>query len=594
MKNRRGSFWSHPSTPSPKNRRGGDSYINSSASHCNGDELNTIAYPSVISVNPCLSHPLSCFWERGPGGEGCQNDRKQLRISFCVTICLSMILMSLFLTKFEITAAADPTTDIAYILNLENDKHTDSVFIDMQIQVEPGEKIIQVQMPAWSPGDYHIQNHGQYVNNLFVIGSDTRTLRAYDVRWDHPDANTWNIEPNGATILNISYRLKTTPPGIFSENVKISKNEAFFNGPSTFMYVVGHKNRHITLTVLHESSWQIESPFASHRNREIYSGLGEYTALDYDTFADSPILAIRKNSLKTWDFNSDGAKYRAVFFGGETPIYSDVRYQDALKKIVHTENQMMGGPSSLKYIFFFDMNGTGGGLEHLNSTRIALPVNMRLKSFATFVAHEFFHQWNVKRIRPKVLGPFDYINPPRTRNLWFAEGVTEYYAWMCAFRAGLISKQDLLRHFARAISSLEQNPASRTITADEASWKVWESGNSEGFGGLSYYQKGEMIGLCLDLQIRHITHDHSSLDDLMRKLYLQCKPPALGYDEDDILKAANQLTQTYLTPLYNQLARSTSPMPFAESLAFIGLNTAGEPVDHPSNEQLYEQSQWLK
>ncbi len=252
----------------------------------------------------------------------------------------------------------------------------------------------------------------------------------------------------------------------------------------------------------------------------------------------------------------------------------------------------MGGTPYSRYAFLFDVNGQGGGLEHLNCCRIAIRSRGNLRRLAPLAAHEFFHLWNIKRIRPAVLGPFDYIRPPKTRNLWFAEGVTEYYAYIATRRAGLMSEEEFLNHWRFAILGMMRNPARSRVTADDASLRVWETGDSQGFGGLSYYDKGELIGLCLDLKIRQVTKNVKSLDDVMRTLMLKHNPPLPGYGEDELREVISKVAGQDLSDFYDLLARSTKEMPFAECLSYAGLDANSRPLPEASPAQIALRKSW--
>jgi hypothetical protein len=190
---------------------------------------------------------------------------------------------------------------------------------------------------------------------------------------------------------------------------------------------------------------------------------------------------------------------------------------------------------------------------------------------AAFAAHEFFHLWNVKRLRPVGLGPFDYIHPPRIRHLWFCEGVTDYYAGLTLRRAGLVSEATYLEELAATIRQLQSSPAARRISAEEASWRVWEEKGSSGYGGLSYYLKGYLIGLCLDLKLRGLTNNRCSLDDVMRDLLARYGLPKPGFLEDGIRDALLRAAGPEMGPFYDKLCRTTQEMPFEECLGYAGL-----------------------
>ncbi|MCW3052127.1 MAG: putative protease with the C-terminal domain, partial [Chthonomonadales bacterium] len=422
--------------------------------------------------------------------------------------------------------------------------------LDVTLDFAPptGDESVSIQLPVWSPGDYHRQDFAQYVQNLKVYGDDN----PQEIKYEHPDANTWKIPSAGIKHLKIVYALPKMPPGIFSENVILGAKQGFVNGPAALMYVVGHKEWTTELDLKLPLDWIAFTPL---KPAALATGVtAAFAAPDYDTLADSPLVFGTKEAIITREFSVNNIKHTIVFFDHADRVQNYDAFTPMLQGIVQAETKIMGGTPYPQYAFFCDINGRGGGLEHLNACRVAFFAGANPNQLSPFFAHEFFHCWNVKRIRPAVLGPFDYVHPPVTRNLWFAEGVTEYYSRVATCRAGLVTEQSFLSHYARGIRSHQNNPARLKISADDASLHVWESGDSQGFGGLSYYDKGELIGLCLDLTIRHETGNRKSLDDVMRLLMQRHNPPKPGYGEDEIRATVNEVAGHDLTALYNRLA----------------------------------------
>ena len=465
-------------------------------------------------------------------------------------------------------------------------------------------QLVILQMPVWCPGDYHIQNFGKYVQNLqatdALVSRDQKILPV-----THPDASTWTVETGGARRIRVEYTLPQMPPGYFSENVFLKPRYVFVNGASALLYLAGHKTAPARLVARLPDGWKAEMPLPKHQELNTppespaepsRKNRVEFEAADYDTLADSPLVMAAADSMQTFDLKLDksiAATYRPVYFGSALPPPANMEALNTmLLLLARAETGIMGGAPNNLYEFLLEVNGRGGGLEHLNACRLPIGAFTSPQGFAPFAAHEFFHQWNIKRIRPRVLGPFDYEQPPRTHNLWFAEGVTDYYAYVAVRRAGLATEDRFLAHWKRAIATMQRNPARLQVTADESSWKVWEGGDSQGFGGLSYYEKGALIGLCLDLKIRHVTNNRRSLDDVMKSLYRQCAPPNPGYGEDDIRDTVNKIAGQDLTEFYNLLARSTREMPFAECLAYAGLDAECKPLPTATPEQLALRSAW--
>jgi predicted metalloprotease with PDZ domain len=494
------------------------------------------------------------------------------------------------LTPRTVLSEPVPTPSVRYELTPVIDHTTNELHVQMRFAVPTGADHVDLQMPTWSPGDYHYQHHARSVVQLAAVTAGANPAR---LPVTHPDPDTWSIQTSGASAITVSYVLPETPPGIFSDNIHFDPHYAFFAGPAAYLYIVGHKDLAAQITVVVPNNWQVKMPLpsvgsdASEPNTAV-----TFVAPDYDTLADSPMVMGDAQGLQTRQFTVDNVTHTAVYFGKVNETRPLDSYTPVLRRIVQAENDIMGGPPYGQYDFLFGVGEFPAGLEHLNSTRIGLWLNAPPRAVGSLVAHEFFHLWNVKRIRPSVLGPFDYIEAPRTRNLWFAEGVTEYYAHIALRRAGLTSEMEFLDHWRRAIDALQRNPARLRVTADESSLRVWEAGNSSGYGGLSYYQKGELIGLCLDLKIRHVTDNRKSLDDVMRALLQKCNPPKPGYGEDELRDTINQVAGHDLTAFYNLLARSTREMPFTECLAYAGLDVNLRPVPNSPPDVLALRAAW--
>ena len=427
--------------------------------------------------------------------------------------------------------------------------------IQMTVSGLRGVSSLQVQMPAWSPGEYRIQNFARHIEAMQTAGGGT-------VR--RVDANTWEVRTEGQESVTLSYALPNMPPGLFTENMRIADTWAFVHGPAAFLYVVGHSEAPITLTVQPPLGWQVASPLEPAEGEA-----NVFFAPDYDTLADAPLVA---GQLEQRDFTVAGVRHSIVCFHQPAGFDLDA-FAVLLKPIIEAQLAIFGGePPYERYVFFCDVGGRGGGLEHGNSCRLFAAPGTPPRALAQLAAHEFFHLWNVKRFRPAVLAPFDYQRPAKTRNLWFCEGVTEYYAKRSLLRAGLFTPQEYLRSLVGAMLRMQRNPSRLHITADESSRRVWEAGGSSGYGGLNFYTKGELIGLCLDLKIRHVTRNRKSLDDLMRSLLAQYGAPQSGYPEDGLRDALRVVTGKNLNAFYDRLCRSTEELPFAECLGYAGLS----------------------
>ena len=522
-----------------------------------------------------------------------KNFKRQIGAALFAVFAMSAVLAARQTPQaVAVQAAAAPKAGVDYEIAPRSGK-IPGVSVVMRFAVSPDSDTVDVQMPVWSPGDYHVQNFGQYVQNLRAWAGTPDDARPLTV--SRPDNNTWRIASTGAKSLTLTYNLPETPPGYFSENVQARPRQIFLNGPAVCLYPVGRKMEPARLTFDLPSGWQAECPLPFERTQADGKAKQKiiYSAPDYDTLTDSPLLAAPQEELRTLEFTLNGKPHRAVFFDQAKEIPDVKAYQPVLTAIAQAESKIMGGAPYDRYEWFFDAGGRGGGLEHLNSSRLSLRPSREPNRSADFIAHEFFHLWNVKRIRPAALGPFDYVHTPTTRNLWFAEGVTEYYAHVATRRAGLRTEREFYDHWKAAIEDFQRNPERLKISADDSSLRVWEADNSSGFG-LSYYDKGELIGLCLDLKIRHVTGNRRSLDDVMRLLLARNGLPKPGYSEDGIRDAVNEIAGTDLTDFYNLLARSTQEMPFAECLEYAGLDLNFAPLPSASAAQTALRKLWVK
>jgi predicted metalloprotease with PDZ domain len=265
---------------------------------------------------------------------------------------------------------------------------------------------------------------------------------------------------------------------------------------------------------------------------------------------------------------------------------------DGLKKIVRSEMAMMPEPDLRDYTFIFHFApgiSQGDGMEHLNSSLIIIQGELSGTGLAEALetaAHEFFHLWNVKRLRPAGLGPFDYTREQYTRSLWFAEGVTAYYAYLHLLRSGVWSRQQFLEHLAEEIRGLELEPGRLLMSAESSSFHAWFYDRSPqmqetNFANttISYYNKGAVLGMLLDLEIRARTGGQKSLDDVLLAMYRKfyAAPaadyygPGQGYKSEDILQAVNAVAGSDFTTFFERYVRGTEPLPHAPTLASAGL-----------------------
>lgn len=429
--------------------------------------------------------------------------------------------------------------DIEYRLKLAPDQ--DHISVSVSLPVKGTET--KLQMPNWAPGAYVKAN---YAGNIANVASAAPV--------EHPDRNTWVFKTAGLKRLDLTYDV----------NYSVSKTGRQISGPGTYLYVVDRKLEKCFVSFETPPDWNIATGLDP-------AGERRFVAPTYDVLADSPV--------QVGVFNDDvttvrGVPVHSVTFGAGVDKLDRKKLLETCARIVEAAAELFRGLPYKRYYFLFSVfsgRDGGGGLEHLNSTQISLANGLGPRA-VWVIAHEHFHAWNVKRIRPFVLGPFDYIGYPQTHNLWWSEGVTDYYARMLDLRAGLMSESEFVEDLGQNMQQLHNNPARLKVSADEASYRVWEANNSQGFGGLSYYLKGDMVGLCLDLKLRDLTNGRKSLDDVMRELFKQCRNDKPGFGEDDIRKLCIRFGGAEMGSYYDRVARSTEELPFTEALAVVGLD----------------------
>jgi predicted metalloprotease with PDZ domain len=296
---------------------------------------------------------------------------------------------------------------------------------------------------------------------------------------------------------------------------------------------------------------------------------GGYKAGGYDELVDHPI---QMGSFESRKFEVAGIPFEVVFVSKDQRYLCDLDAEAAqLKTIAAPAIRMFGGAPFKRYIFFLHLavGDFNGGLEH-RACNVIATYNSKGLGLDDLAAHEYFHAWNVKQIRPKILGPFDYSSKQRTGNLWFAEGVTDYYAQVTTYRSGLKDKDWLYRQLSNNVAELQHSRNRLKYSVADASKLAWENGGF-GVGDLSYYTKGLLAGWVLDAAIRNATDGAKSLDDVMRTMYQRYRLPKPGFGENEILATINEISGVDLTALYNRLINSTEELPYGE-LAKIGLS----------------------
>jgi predicted metalloprotease with PDZ domain len=437
---------------------------------------------------------------------------------------------------------------------------------------------VEFAMPDWAPGSYYLENYSANVQAFRAVGSDGKELS-----WRKTDSQTWRVELGGTNAVTVSYQVFGDT--LRNNQAQYNERHAFIGGPSVWMYLVGGKDRPVELTIAVPAGWRVATGMERTSDHT-------FRAADYNWFADAP-LEISDFAEK--DFQVLGTTYHVIVHDVEDQKDFSKFTQDA-QKFVETIVPMFSSVTGAEqaapfkdYWFLFHVwPNTGGGLEHLNSTQINFSrgwdaqvpapgygTQYNLKLFVT--AHEFFHAWNVKRLRPLPLGPFDYSQMVHTPSLWISEGLTSYYGELALERAGLISPQQYLDEISYTITNFEQNPGRRERSIEDTSWDTWFNGdtviqlNNLKNTNYSYYDGGQIMGHILDFAIRQNTKNQKSLDDWMRLLYSRYALPKPGFQPDDAVKAASEVAGVDVSEIFSKYISGKEPIPYEKYFAYAGI-----------------------
>lgn len=439
---------------------------------------------------------------------------------------------------------------------------------------------VDLQLPVWSPGRYGRMDFAKNVQQFSATASDGKPLP-----WHKINGSLWRVSPGPSRSMRVTYRVFANAPmsGTFSV---LDSAHANWNGASLFMYVVGHKQDPVSLAVEAPEHWTIINGDVTGPGQRLFR------FPNYDFLLDTPTEVAPAGAVLLDSFVVDNRVYRVmVHHNGAAPAGARERFVRDLERIVRSENSVFGAPPLERYTFLFNIGFPGGdGMEHLYSTQIQSPRiwtdTAKVLPGITSAAHEYFHVWNVKRVRPAALGPFDYTQEQYQPSLWVAEGWTQYYGQVTLHRAGI---EDSAAFYARIAALVQDNltaPGRREVSARMASFHApfWDGApqaqpTNVANAFFSYYTKGAGIAAYLDLFIRVRSHNTKSLDDAFNNLkrraweaprasyYLQGR----GYTEDDVERAVTDAAGTNMHDWFEQHVGGTEDMDYDEALRGAGL-----------------------
>ena len=445
-------------------------------------------------------------------------------------------------------------------------------YFEVEMKLEGFNKAYtDVKMPVWAPGSYLVREFAKNVEG-FAATAGGNSLRTEKV-----SKNTWRIYHPKAKDFTVRYRVYA-----FELSVRTSFIDAahgYVNGTSVFMYPADGKELASTLEVKPAQGWSQVST-----SLKPAGGTFTFRSGNYDELADSPIEI---GNQKLYTFTANGTPHTVAMFGD--PKVDEARLTRDMQRVCEEAHQVVGQNPLDRYVFIVHNIDRGtGGLEHLFSTTLSVSRNAYSseagwKGFLGLVAHEYFHLWNVKRIRPVALGPFDYDNENYTRMLWVSEGGTEYFSNLIVQRAGFLTPEQYLGDLSNGINRVENTPGNKQQSAAESSFDAWikyyRPNENSSNTGISYYDKGEVIGAVLDLMIIQETKGQKHLDDVMRYLYDQYyKKQGRGFTDEEYQDAVAKVAGRRFDDFFRRYVYGTETLPYEQALGYAGLKLAVTPA----------------
>lgn len=423
---------------------------------------------------------------------------------------------------------------------------------------------VDIKMPVWTPGSYLIREYAKNVEG-FTATAGGKTIRSEKIR-----KNAWRVYTSEDN-LTVRYRVYANELTVRTSFVDVE--HGYVTPASMFMYHDALKNGPHRLVVQPYKAWKTVTTALE----PVAGAANTYEAPDFDLLIDSPIEI---GNQRTFTFTATNVPHTVAMFGDVD--YDEKQLAADYKRVCETAATVVGEHPCQHYTFIVHhIPQGGGGLEHLNSTtletnRVAYATETNYKGFLTLVAHEYFHLWNVKRIRPIALGPFDYENENYTHMLWLSEGCTSFYEDYILRRAGFHTPEAYLGIVAIDITGIENQPGVRIESAAESSWDAWikyyrpneNSANST----VSYYSKGSVLGTLLNLAILAGSNGERNMDDLMRLLYNEYyKKQKRGFTDDEFRRAAEQMAGRSLDDFFTVAVNSSEPINYNAYFEPVGL-----------------------
>jgi predicted metalloprotease with PDZ domain len=431
---------------------------------------------------------------------------------------------------------------------------------DVAMTVRGAPDTVRIAFPIWAPGAYRVANFARNIQGVTMRAAG----RALPVVRE--DSATWRAVAPGGGDVTITYQMRfPSAAAAATPNNRsfMTATGGLVDGPQAYAYLPGHKDVPAHVRFELPRGWRIATGLVPTSDSAVFF------APSYDVLIDSPVMVGR---FARWRFDVEGVPHRVAFWlAPGAPAFDTTTFLSTVKRGVAAAAGMMGDIPYREYTFLY-VDGVGGGLEHLNSTTIGVSA-ARLaqdpRAAVGVTVHEFFHLWNVKRLRPEALGPFDYQHEVRSRELWWSEGVTDYFAAELSRRAGLLTEAEALAELEGDVQAYVQNPAVGRLSPERTSETAWDTpAVNEGFS-LSYYLQGRLIGEMLELRLREATDFQRGMDDLMRVMYAR-HAGERGFTGAELAAAAAEVCGCDLSTFWTRYIREGAPLDFDAGLGTMG------------------------
>ncbi|HVG20828.1 MAG TPA: PDZ domain-containing protein [Blastocatellia bacterium] len=431
---------------------------------------------------------------------------------------------------------------------------------------------LDISLPTWTPGWYTVENYAKNILRFTITDAGGARLL-----YTMPRKQTWRVDTKGLGRIKIDFDYRADVLAL--NQAKIANDFAFFTGIELFVMAEGHRDSPSGVRFEVPAGWRIVSALKETADPKTF------TAPDYDTLVDAPT---QMGNFDVTKFEVEGKPhYLLTTPAGKFAKDKAEKFADLLAKTARSQSAIFGGLPYDKYVYFYFFlrpeSNAGGALEHLNShVAFAPPPDVATPEMIIGTAsHEFFHLWNVKRIRPAEMWPYDYSRENETPLLWVSEGFTNYYGAIALYRAGIRTRAQFLQNVEGAIGGVEGNEARKYISPANASSSTWLGYDTPVAFGISYYTQGQNLGALLDLSMLHDTAGRSGLDDVMRALYRDYYQKGKGFSTADMISIINNLTKRDYNDFYRRYVWGVEVPPYDAILGYAGYKveqaTSSEP-----------------